>query len=275
MPGTALASAQIGTQADLTPVSPVMLADTSSVGVDQHHTLSLDATHPADQVALDIQPSTTGLVTASFPGAVATSQLTDNSGRLIATSSRDIDGFNVILDGGHYDLSVQSNASSSSADVGVSVTSTNQFTLLPAPQAQTAQVRAATSCTATVTSSSVNLRSGPGTGYSVLTAGSQGEQFQVGGVNPEQNWVVVGTGTGSAWVSRAVAQLDGDCAQLTVFNIPLRDAPVAPVVVVQSAPSSTAGGSTGSSYGEDSHEADHQSSSNQQQSEGDHGGEND
>ena len=69
LPGEALASAEIGSQADLTLVTRPqdVLVDTRTVGTEQQHTLNLDATHPADQVALDIQPDTTGVVTASFP----------------------------------------------------------------------------------------------------------------------------------------------------------------------------------------------------------------
>ena len=243
LPGAALASAQISSQANLTPASPTTLVDTNPISLAQQQTLSLDASHPTGQVALDIQPNTTGLITAQFPGVTATSQLTDASGALIATSSRDIDGFNAILDGGRYDLSVQTSASGGSVTAGVSVTPTDRFTLLSAPQAP-AQVQAVgnntsanPNCTASITGSSVNLRSGPGTGYSVLNSGSQGDHFAVGGINPEQNWVVVGTDSGSAWVSRDLTQLDGDCAQLRVFDIPLRNAQAAPVIV-QTAPNS-------------------------------------
>ncbi len=280
LPGETLASAQIGSQADLTQVtrSQDVLVDTRTVGaqqLNQQHQLSLDAVHPADQVALDIQPNTTGLITASFPGAVASSQLTDNSGLLVATSSRDVDGFNLILDGGRYDLSVQANAANGSVAADVSVMPSDQFALLGEPQApvNTAAVQSASSasnCTATVASGSVNLRSGPGTGYSVLNFGSQGSQYAVGGLNPEQNWVVVGMdGGSSAWVSRDLTQMNGDCSQLPVFNIPLKDAPAASVVV-QVMPSSSSGSSTSSSgYHEDEHEDDHHSSESEQHNSGD------
>ncbi len=282
LPGEALASAQIGSQADLTTVtrSQDVLVDTRTVSAEQQHTLSLDAVHPADQVALDIQPDTTGLVTASFPGAVASSQLTDSSGLLVATSSRDVDGFNLVLDGGRYDLSVQANTASGSVAADVSVMPSDQFTLLGAPQAPVNTVAlqaapSAPSCTATIASGSVNLRSGPGTGYSVLNAGSQGNQYAVGGLNPEQNWVVVGMdGGSSAWVSRDLTQLNGDCGQLPVFNIPLRDAPAASVVVqvVPSAPVISSS-STSGHYEDDEHESEHHSS--EHDSGGDHEGSDD
>ena len=72
--------------------------------------------------------------------------------------------------------------------------------------------------------SSVNLRSGPGTGYSVLGYGYLNENYVVGGRNPENNWIVVGTDSGSAWMALTGVNLQGACDALTVFNIPLRDA---------------------------------------------------
>ncbi len=280
LPGEALATVEIGSQADLTIAATTqdVLVDTRATGAQQpqQHTLSLDTTHPADQVSLDVQPDTTGLVTASFPGATASSQLTDSSGLLIATSSRDVDGYNLVLDGGRYDLSVQANAANGSIAANVSVTSSDQFTLLGAPQAAAVPAAAqsvpmAPNCTATVAISSVNLRSGPGTGYSILNAGLQGNQYAVGGLNPEQNWVVVGLSDGSsAWVSRDLTQMNGDCGQLPVFNIPLRDAPAAAPVVVQVMPSSPSVSSSTSSYHEDEHEGDHHESESEHHDSGEH-----
>jgi uncharacterized protein YraI len=105
-------------------------------------------------------------------------------------------------------------------------------------------------CTASVIVSSVNLRSGPGTGYSIIGYGYRDEAFPVGGTNPEHNWVVIATDSGSAWVSDGVARLNGACDGLTVFNVPFRDAQPAPVIVVtpdpqviiQSVPSGSSSG---------------------------------
>lgn len=241
LPGAALASAQISSLATLTPVSPTTTLVDTNAAHSQQQSVSLDPTHPVGQVALDIQPNTTGLITANFPGAGVTSQVTDSSGMLIATSSRDIDGLYLLLDGGHYDLSVQANGLTSNVNVPVSTTSSDQFALLsvPLPQTEPVQASASTQCTATVAASSVNLRSGPGTGYSVLSSAAHGDSLPVGGVNPEQNWVVVGTSSGSGWVERDLAQLNGDCGQLQVFNIPLRNAQAAQVVI-QNPPSNSA-----------------------------------
>ena len=47
---------------------------------------------------------------------------------------------------------------------------------------------------------------------------------------------MVGTSSGSsAWVSRDLAQFNGDCGQLPVFNIPLKNAQAA-AVVIQTSP---------------------------------------
>lgn len=289
LPGESLASVQIGSQADLTKIDPiqnVVLVDTGSVGLAQQHTLTFDATHPADQVALDIQPNTTGLVTASFPGAFASTQLIDDSGLLVATSSRDVDGFNVILDGGRYDLNLQANPAANTTNAhiaaNVSVTPTDQFALLGTPQLQaqtaqtaqtTTQTQSAAACTATVIGGSINLRSGPGTGYSVLDFGTQGEVMNVGGTNPEQNWIVVGTNGSSAWVQRNLTQLDGDCSQMAVFNIPLREAQAAPVVV-QSVPSSAPAVAPSGQFEDDNHHEDdhHQSEGGEHHGSDDSGG---
>lgn len=250
LPGATLASVRVGSQATFTPVTPAAataLVDTAS---SQQQALSLDATHPVGQVALDVQPNTTGLIATTFPGAAVTSQLTDSSGALIATTSHDVDGFSALLDAGQYNLSVQAISLNTNLDVAVSATPTDQFALLSAPTAPI-QASASIPCQATIATHSVNLRSGPGTGYTVLNAAFQGDQLAVGGVNPEQNWIVVAqSGGSSAWVSRNLTQLDGDCGQLRVFNIPLRDAPSAPVIV-QSAPSAPASVTTAAHHEDD------------------------
>jgi len=108
-------------------------------------------------------------------------------------------------------------------------------------------------CIATVTNSSVNLRSGPGTGYSVSGYGYFNENYAVGGRNPENNWIVVGTDSGSAWMALTGVNLQGACDALTVFNIPLRDAPVAPIIITTPQPSGNTGGEH-DDHEEDEHE---------------------
>jgi SH3-like domain-containing protein len=146
-------------------------------------------------------------------------------------------------------------------------------TLIPAVDAQpatgeTVAVNSA-SCAITIDLASVNLRSGPGTGYSVLNYGFRNDQYPVGGTNSDGSWVVIGTPDGaSAWMSGSVGSLSGECQNLTVYDIPYRNAPAPQVVVQQSQPSvvvvsapSTSGTTTtggGSPSYEDDHEDDHE-----------------
>jgi serine protease Do len=87
-------------------------------------------------------------------------------------------------------------------------------------------------CTASVNVASMNLRSGPGTGYTVLGSVNQSSTLPVGGVNKEGGWLLVKGPTGSAWIAQSSASLSGNCKSLPAFNIPIRNA-VAPVVVQQ------------------------------------------
>ena len=245
LPGSTEASVQMNAQAELTPTSAATFVNTGAIQVQQGRSLPLTSASPNGQVTLDIQPNTTGMVAATFPGATVTSQVADSAGTIVATSQHDIDGYNLILDGGSYILNIRADQLSQDMTAGVSVTPTNGFTLLPAPQTQ---ALVSNLCTATIAATSVNLRSGPGTGYSVLDFGFQGDQFTVGGVNPESNWIVIGTNSGSAWMTRDGAQLNGNCTSLNVYNIPLRDAQPAQIIV-QAAPSASL--SSNSSSGEE------------------------
>jgi uncharacterized protein YraI len=78
----------------------------------------------------------------------------------------------------------------------------------------------------------VNLRSGPGTGYSQIGTSPLNERLPVGGRNVENNWLLVGTHSGSAWVSQQYVRTEGDCGSLPTYNIPLQDAQ--PTVLVSS-----------------------------------------
>ena len=231
LPGAAQASARITSQAELTTTTGAQFVDTSTINLQQERALRLTTSDPAGQVTLNIPANTTGLISASFPGAVSNTQLADTSGAVIITSYRDIDGFSTIVDGGNYDFSLLAEQLTQDITAGVSAMPSDSYTLLAAPQAPIVQTNVTLPCTATVAASSVNLRSGPGTGYSVMNFGFLGDNFAVGGINPESNWIVVGTDFGSSWVSRDMVQLNGGCSNLNVYNIPLRDAQLAPIIV--------------------------------------------
>ena len=177
-------------------------------------------------------------MTSTYFGANVTSQLVDNNGSVLATSYGGvIDGLNMVLDGGSYGMTLVGNNLTNTITAGVQVmpAESSGLVLLQLPAATEAPVvvsaatalppaAVAVACNATIAGTSVNLRSGPGTGYNVLGYGYQNESYPVGGTNPEQNWVVVGLPSGSAWVSKTLVNLDGSCDNLTVFNVALRNA---------------------------------------------------
>jgi len=83
----------------------------------------------------------------------------------------------------------------------------------------------AAACTLTVTPTSVNLRSGPGTGYSVVGYGYAGETFAVTARHTSGEWLQVRLVDRDAWVAASLGALSGDCAALPGSTLPLRAAP--------------------------------------------------
>ncbi len=165
-------------------------------------------------------------------------QITDALGIILLSASSDVDGINLVVDPGEYDVTLQMQSAPPDAQVSVQVKQANFFTVLsiptaapptqPTQQPQPQTVNA--SCTATVTPLKTDFYSGPGAGYSLLGYGNQGQQYQVGGINRESNWLVVGTNIGGVWVSTDNVSLSGNCSNLTVFDTPLLDAQSAPAI---------------------------------------------
>lgn len=271
LPGAAEAYVSVVSLPELPIPGSAILVPTNQVSFNQEASLPLNVTSPGNTVAVNIPGDIAGLVSATFPGAHATTQLVDAQGTVVAASyNGHVDGMNLVLDGGQYDFTVLASNLSDIVVMGVRAIplAESGYNLLAAPAPMTTVANVGTACTASVTLSSVNLRSGPGTGYSVIDYGYRDQTFSVGGINPENNWVVIGTDSGSAWISESVARLDGQCAGLPVFNIPLRDAQPAPViittpapaVIVQSAPPSVSSSQpSNSSSHDDDHDGEHES----------------
>lgn len=270
LPGMAEALVSIVSLPELTVPGSAELVQTRQLNFNQEVALSLDAANPGDSVTVSIPDQTTGLISATFPGANATAQLVDSSGAVVAASyNGHIDGLNMVLDSGDYHFTVLANNLSNPVVTGVRAipAEASGYVVLDAPVQDTADAGSGDVCTASVVVNSVNLRSGPGTGYSVIDYGYRGEVFNVGGINPENNWVVIATNSGSAWLSDSVARLSGNCDNLTVFNLPLRDARPAevivvtpePQVIVQAASSGSAFSqpSGSRSHDDDDHDDDH------------------
>lgn len=238
LPNVAQAYVGVASLPELTVQGEVQLVDSLNLSLNQEASVNLNADNPGGTFNLTIPADTTGVITTTFPGANATTQLLDSDGVVLAESSGGhIDGLTYVLDAGVYEFTILGNGLIDTVVAGMRVLSAEDggFAIIEAPTATDQPTTIATTsqnCTATVTASSANMRSGPGTGYSVLGYVYRGESYTVGGQNPENNWLVIGTADGgSGWVSNSIAMLQGSCDDLTVFNIPLRDASPAQIII--------------------------------------------
>ncbi|MCC6613262.1 MAG: hypothetical protein IT320_07270 [Anaerolineae bacterium] len=233
LPAHRQALARISSQVELTDIGPVDAAATNVLTLDQGYSLPLTSGTPSSNVRLEVPMNNSAVVTASYPSSGATAQLVDNAGHVVATAGVNIDGLGIVLDTGIYDFTLRSSpiAADTSVDVHMRAADAVSYALLTAPADSPMTVSDTTSapaasepCTATVAVEAANMRSGPGTGYSVLGFGLAGLNVPVGGTNPDQSWLVVGTPNGaSAWVARNLVELSGSCSDLTVFNVPSLD----------------------------------------------------
>jgi hypothetical protein len=67
------------------------------------------------------------------------------------------------------------------------------------------------------------VHSGPGTAYSSVGAVSSGDRLAVGGVNREGGWMLVQSSVDSGWLSADAGVLSGNCANLSIYDIPVRN----------------------------------------------------
>lgn len=264
MPGAAEAHVRIASLPEMTLNGTAQLITGLVVGMEQEVSLPLSTDHPGDTVSVNIPAETMGVLTATFPGAAGTSQLIDGSGLMLAQSvGGHVDGLNVMLDGGDYLFTLLGTNLVEPVVAGVRTVSADSagFALMLTPESATTVTTADTTnattstvsvCNAVITSSSVNLRSGPGTGYSVLDYGYRNQTMVAGGRNIEDNWVLVGMDTGSAWVASMGVQLQGECGALAVYDIPLRDAQPAPLVIT--VPNQAGGFGEAGEYEDEEHE---------------------
>jgi uncharacterized protein YraI len=240
------------------------------LGVQQSVDMPLTAAAPSFVSNFSIPAGQSGTMKVSFPGAPVAAQVVDQAGTVVATlSGSGFDGLSLVIDGGNYQLTLLNTDPTRETLANMEIMPalpTSLEGLLPAMASQPASA-----CAVTVNTASVNLRSGPGTGYSVLDYGFRNDQLQVGGRNADGSWLVVGTlDGGSAWMSSETGSLNEDCSALTVYDIPYREAPEPQVVVVQQPPTyvvSTApagsDGSVGTSSSfrgddDDDHEDEHE-----------------
>jgi uncharacterized protein YraI len=75
-----------------------------------------------------------------------------------------------------------------------------------------------------VQSNSINLRSGPGTGFSVVGIGYAGEQYMVLSRHTSGLWFQVLFGSEEVWLAASVGSLNGDCLDLSVSDLAIQNA---------------------------------------------------
>lgn len=238
LPGVTEAYVRVTSLPELTQPGSTVLVSGLAISSNQEISMPLSADRPGDTVSVSIPSDSAGILSAMFPGAAATTQLVDASGVVMAQSNGgNVDGMNFVVDPGNYQFTVLGTFMQNNVVAGVRLVSANEVgvSLLQAPAAAvttTTAVDTAPVCTATVAVSSTNLRSGPGTGYTILGYGYRGQVFNIGGRNPENNWLVIALdGGASAWVAASNVQVQGDCSTVATFNVPLQNAQPAPLVI--------------------------------------------
>ena len=216
----------------------VSTGNTIEKGQELDSDLNID--QAANTVSIQANGNTPISVSSSFLGANVTWQMVDNLNQVVATLfGGSIDGISMILDAGQYEVSMLNNNPQVRTVANLRVEDVPDETMLMLLPATTdtfnvnntdatgsTNAVAAANCTTTIGVSSINLRSGPGTGYSVLEYAFRNDSYPVGGITPNGEWVLVGLdNASSAWMMRSLGSESGACNDLTVFDIPLLDAP--------------------------------------------------
>lgn len=239
LPSVSEAYVRVLAQADLTDRGSGTLVMINSLSDQQQVDIPLTNAVPSSTVNVSVPVGLTEAVTASFPGATVSAQLVDSSGAVVASlySSR-IDGVSFVVESGEYALSLLNTSPAQNTVANVSVQPASDLldesAVMVSDPAPTTNAASTSNCTATILVSSVNLRTGPGPGYSVSGYGFRDDELLVGGTNTDGSWLLVGTETGAAWMVGNAAQLNSQCANLTTYDIPYRDAPAPQIVVQQS-----------------------------------------
>lgn len=246
LPGIAQAYVRVISQPDLTDSAKlggtILVSNPQQpLGFQQSMNLPLTNATPSQTADFSIPANTKGTMKVSFPNTPVTTQVTDSTGQTIATlRGSTIDGLSMVLDGGQYKLSLLNTnlQQETTASMEIMPAIASSLDNMAAQPVSNSQQTAAAMCNLTVGVASVNLRSGPGTGYSVIDYGFRNDQFPVGGKNSDGSWLVIATPKGgSAWVARSTAgALNGSCQNLTVYDIPYRGAPAQQQIIVQQPP---------------------------------------
>ncbi len=254
LPGVSEAYVSLKPQPSLTERSLASLVPSGALTLDQQQQTLLDAKVPGTTVPINIPLNQLGAITASFPHSPLTAQLSDGSGGAVATLyGGSLDAVSVTMEAGSYTMTLLNNDTSRPAIANLSVARATDDSLAkltivsnaaagtPAPQLVSDPASASSpnnadpaqsgDCVLTVAPKSINLRSGPGTGYSVLGYSYNGDEHLVGGRNSDGSWLVIADDhAGSAWILAQLGAMTGDCNNLQVYDIPYRAAPAQQVV---------------------------------------------
>ena len=252
LPGMTNAYVRVVSQLDLTDLGPAQLVSTSGLNLQQEVDLPLSTTNPINQASVTIPAETRATLIASIPGGAVQTQVRDAFGGPVATLYGGLfDGLALTLDSGTYNVVLQDQQPNAETLANVKLMPANpgplsDIVLASAESSQSggtfdSQSAGAPNCTIGINASSINLRSGPGTGYTVLEYGFRGQELPVGGTDTSGSWFVVGTDTGSAWMSGTLGILHGACTGLPVYDTPYREAQQAQIIVQQ--PAEAAAGS--------------------------------
>ncbi len=83
-------------------------------------------------------------------------------------------------------------------------------------------------CAVTPVETSVNVRSGPGTGFPGIGFLNVAERLVALGYNPDRNWIAVQIDGQPGWVAAGVTALQGPCADLAALAITATPTPILP-----------------------------------------------
>ncbi len=261
--GVDTAYVRVNSQADLSPVGQTLLVTSTAqpLTTAQSIDLPLSGVTPSQVVPVSIPANTTGTLTATFPAAPVTAQVIDANQQVVATLyGGAFDGLKLTLDGGDYQVTLLNGNPQQTTLANLQVNASQPSDLASLVMASTSNTPQVTgvstqTCMATVNVASVNLRSGPGTGYTVLDYGFRNEQYPVGGTTPDGSWLVIGDGSTSAWMSATTGTLSGNCGNLAVYNIAPLDAS-SPQVTIQQ-PSAVASAGSSNFFGEEHEGREH------------------
>lgn len=231
---------------DLTAVSDVTLVGKSSLSVGEGVEALLGASAAHSALDFTVPDGQFARLVASFSGAPLSGQIVDGAGTTVASLNPSlIDGLSIALESGKYALDLSSAETTVDSLASASVTAAAvpdlpaavAVTVPPAEiavQPEVAIQPATPACTIEISAIS-EVHSGPGATYSLMGYAPRGITLQVGGINRDRTWILVGDGNVSGWVQGVPGSVSGDCTQITTFDIPAAQTNSAPSLSAPSA----------------------------------------